>query len=143
LHDTNLHDDVEPGATVLEVDDATGFAAGQHIEFGDSGLEERSVVARVDTSGYPDTLTLRTALRWPHGQNDPVRVLPSTLLQAIRTIEVSFGAIRPEPDYNASLGAPAPGHAGRVGTRGLDYRVVSFERRFGLPNLRTSPAGAD
>lgn len=143
LHDTKLADDVDPGATILEVDDVNGFAAGQYVEFGESGLEERTIIVRVDTSGYPDKLILRTATRWPHNRNDSVRVLPSTLLQAIRSIELTFGAIRPEADFNAELGAPAPGHSGRVGTRGLDYRVVSFERRFGLPNLRTRPAGAD
>jgi len=113
------------------------------VEIGENGLEERAVIAAVDTSGYPSTLVLRTAIRWPHDRNDPVRVLPSTLLRAIRTIELTFGAIRPEADFNAELGMPAPGHSGRVGTRGLDYRVVSFERRFGLPNLRTQPPGAN
>jgi prepilin-type N-terminal cleavage/methylation domain-containing protein len=143
FHDTHLSEDIVPGATVLEVDDADGFAAGQFVEFGSAGLVERAVLVAVDTSGFSDTLTLGTAIRWPHDRSDPVRVLPTTLLQAIRTVELTFGAIRPERDFNAALGAPAPGHSARVGTRGLDYRVVSFERRFGLPNLRTRPAGAE
>lgn len=143
LRDTDLYADVDPGATVLEVDDAEGFAAGQHVEIGDAGLAERSVIASVDTSGYPNKLLLVTSTRLPHARNDAVRLLPSTLLRAIRTIELNFGAIRPERDFDTALGRPEPGRAGRVGTRGLDYRVVSFDRKFGLPNLHTEPPGAN
>jgi hypothetical protein len=143
LHSTHLAADVEPGSTILEVDDAEGFAAGQHVEFGEGGLAERTVLVAVDATSYPEKLVLATEIRWPHERNDGVRVLASTLLQAIRSIELNFSAIRPERDFNSKLGAPAPGRSGRVGTRGLDYRVVAFERRFGLPNLRTQPIGAE
>lgn len=142
FYDTNLDESAKPGDAYVEVMDAAGFTPGQHVELGREGLTERFVVTGVDEGSSPNRIEFGRDIRWPHDRGEPLTVLPTTLLRAIRTVQVNFGAIRPERDVTGDLAVPTPGRAGRVGTRGLDYRVVSFERRFSLPNLRTQPVGA-
>jgi prepilin-type N-terminal cleavage/methylation domain-containing protein len=138
---TILSEDAEPGGNAIEVSDANGFAPGQHIQLGNDGIAERFVVSRADSDSWPNVLELSSTIQWPHDRGDGVSVLPQTLLRSVRTVQVNFGAIRPERDFDSALGRQAPGRAGRVGTRGLDYRVVAFQRQFSLPNLSTEPPG--
>jgi hypothetical protein len=138
---TELAAGAAAGARTLVVLDAHGFVPGAQLELGGGEAAERATVVEADPEALPATIVLAAPLGRAYDAGTPLEVLPETMLRAIRSVHLRFGAITPERDYDASADSAARGRAGRVGTRGLDYRVLSLERRLPLANLKTRPAG--
>lgn len=129
LASTGVADPAAAGAESLRVDNADGILPGAFVELRGAGGTERIEIAAVDRAAVPNVISLRQGTSFALSPGDDVEVVPDSLLRAIRTVQLRFGAITPRSDR-------------RGGTRGLEYRVLAFERRFSLPNLITQPAGA-
>lgn len=138
---TTLAAVVHDGELTLAVGDARNFIPGAWIQLGSEAAAERRVIAKVDSASIPQRIELGAPVGRTHDIAEPVEALPETLLRAIRAVQVHFDAITPRADYDATLDQAVPGRAGRIGTRGLGYRVQPYERRLGLDNLRTRPLG--
>jgi prepilin-type N-terminal cleavage/methylation domain-containing protein len=130
--------DVTLGDTyTLKVVSAANFGTGEHIQLGTGSTADRLVVASVNTTATPNTITLQSAPDNSHALGESIVILDQTFLRAIRSVTVVFDAITPQPDVDATTGDAAVGRAGRAGTRGLPYRVQPFERQVDLFNMRT------
>jgi len=128
-------------ALQVEVADASALAPGVHVQIGSGGSAERFYIEQVAVLTGNDLLILSSDPQNVHASGTTVEVLPSTLRSAIRAVEITYTAIGGERDSDA--GGLVAGRAGRQGSRGLDYRVVPFERTIEIVNAPLGTIGAE
>ena len=134
---TTLSVAVSPGTDAsysLKVVDADPFPPGSHIEIDTGAGTERRYVDQVVTTS-PEMLLLSTPVANSHPVGTTVKILPQTLLRAIRSIGVTYSAMTGERDIEGDM--QAVGRAGRKGTKGLDYKVFPFRREVDVINAPT------
>lgn len=137
-HSTTLSTAVDPSAAdayILEVADASKFGPGDHIRLGSGSTAEKFVIESVNTSTTPHKIALMSDPVLSHAAGEPVEILPSTLLRAIRTVAISYDAIAPQKTVEG--GREAAGQAGRAGAKGLDYQMTPFRRSVEVVNLQS------
>ncbi len=122
------------GAYSLKVADASKFPPGSHVLIGSGGSAERRYVDSTVTTS-PEMLLLTTPSAEAHAVGTTVQALPSTMVRAIRSIGITYSAITGRQDSDGAY--KAIGRAGRQGTRGLDYRVMPFQREVEVINAPT------
>lgn len=123
----------------LEVVDATQIVPGSQVQLGTGTNAEFFSVDQVYTASSPHLVRLSGDPQNVHDAGTTsVRMLPGTLLRAIRTVELTFTSITDKKDSAGD--SAAVGRSGRKGTGGLDYRVTVFRRRIEVVNATTSAA---
>ena len=84
-------DPTDQFAFVLAVADPTKLDRGVHVRIGTGSNAESAVIETVSTSD--NTVVLSESLTYAHGAGVTVKILPSTLLAAIRAVRINFTAI--------------------------------------------------
>ena len=129
---TSLSLDADPDDYQLRVVDGTKIAPGAHIQVGTETFE----VLNVSTTSAPHSVLLTSNVQITHFAGATVQVLPRTLRQAIRAIQINFTAISPRKDLVAGVG-PA-GQAGRATEHGMEYRTMILRKMVELVNHQTT-----
>lgn len=122
----------------LGVADGTQLGRGFQIRVGTGSGAENVTVDTVDTATTPDTVTLTSPLTGAHAVGAAVTVLPATILNAVRSVELNYGAISEQRDVVD--GTMLAGRAGGKGSNGLDYRITPLRRTIRILNATTGAA---
>jgi type II secretory pathway pseudopilin PulG len=132
----------------IEIADATQLCEGCLIQIGTGNSAELFYVEQISTSATPHRALLTSDVEVVHSVGTTVQILPLTLTRAIRTVGITYTAVADVADVEN--GKQAAGRSGRMGDKGLDYRVTPYRRKVEVINAPTSatspdtaPSGAD
>ena len=120
---------------ILTVANAAKFSSGMYIQIDSGADKEYAVIDNAIASN--NTVTVSADLHKAHAVGVTVQIMPQTLLRCIRAVKIQFDAIAPVADSIA--GVQAAGRAGRAGTRGMDYKVIPYDRTVQLVNMTSDP----
>lgn len=131
-----------PGDTVLHVDDCTGWGPPSGATTGaagtlhDPGTQESFTVTAASATSGPGTLTLSSALGYPHPAGTLATTLPGTVIEAAILFAVSIALVG---GATATTQQAIPGVAATGGKTSAEYAaeaelLIHPYRRIWLPN---------